>query len=507
MNQLVSNQVLRLNAADNVYVALTRIKVGAPVDDGISANTDIPLGHKVAATFIRREDVVIKNGYPIGTATEDIPAGALVHVHNLSLNAALVLPDHTSSAPALLPKEQRATFQGYVQKDGRVGTRNFVGVFIVSNCAATAARQVADYFDEERLAAYPNVDGVMPFIHELGCGMEMTGEPMDLLRRTISGYIRNPNVFGAVVIALGCERNNLGVFLAQEKLEVGERLQTVTIQEAGGIANTVELAQSYVAAMLPEANRVTRQTVSAEHLVLGVQSSAADGFSGITANPVLGSAVDLVIQNGGTVIFSETPELAAASQAIQARAATPEIAKRLRERFDWWANYIAGRDAAIGRLPRNLIDAGISSTLERAVDGIAKTGTAAIGDVLQYGKSAQGLHGLVFMDTPDYDPVSVTGQIAGGANLIAMTTGGVSSFCSLPAPTLKLASNSDTYRRFSADIDIDCSPVLSGEASIDELAKATFEALLATASGKASKGEYEGMGETEFVPWHIGVLA
>jgi len=501
----VNDPVLRLDSQDNVVVARQPIARGARLpSEGVTALEDVAAGHKLVTRDIPAGTQVVRGGIAIGTATKNIVAGQPLRASDVSVEG-VTLP--SLSVTFERPAAAAATFQGFVREDGRVGTRNFIGVFVVGNCGATAARQAADWYGEERLAAFPNVDGVVPYVHEIGCGMEMTGEPMDLLRRTISGFIRNPNTAGAVVVALGCERNNLKGFLEQEKLAVGDRLHTVTIQEVGGIRNAVDTAKAMVDAMLPLANAARRQEVSAKHLVLGLQCGAPDGFTGLSANPALGIAVDLLVAAGGTAILSETPEILLAQDAFLTRTASPAVGEALRARLDWWRDYNHGKDTQLnGVLDRGHAAAGLASVLEKSLDGARKAGGAPIAEVLRYADRVTG-PGLVFMDTPDYDPVSVTGQIAGGANLIAMTTGRGTTFGSLPAPTVKIASNSETFARMVDDIDLDCGPVLDGAVSVEEMGRRVFEALLRHASGEKTKGEIEGAGENEFVPWPIGVLA
>lgn len=509
--QFAASSVIRLSALDNVVVARLRLAAGTKIEtEGLVIEGDVPPGHKVATRFIKRGEPIVKDNAVIGYAAEDTVAGALLTNQRIRFFA---VPENVSTAavPArpveLLPKDRRATFEGFVRANGSVGTRNFIGVFVVGNCGATTARKAADFFDEERLAPYPNVDGVVPFVHEIGCGMEMTGEPMDLLRRTISGFIRNPNIASAVVIALGCERNNLKSFLEQEKLEVGASLRTITIQEVGGITNAVEEAKRIVYEMLPDANAVKRQSVSAEHLRVGLQSGGADAFSGLSANPALGIAVDLLVRNGGTAILSDTPELIGAQAGLLARCASPETAEKFVSRLEWWRQYNEGKDTQLhGRVSRANEAAGIANILEKSLSSVKKGGTSPLMGAYRYAERVAE-KGLVFMDTPAYEPVSVTGQIAGGANLIAFTTGLGSSFGSLPAPTMKLSSNTALYRKMEDDMDMNCGTIIGGESTVEGMGHAIFAKMLRHASGEKTKSELEGMGENEFVPWPIGVLA
>ena len=502
--------VIRLDAADNVVVARVEIARGSFIDaEGVTTLQDVPLGHKIATRPIAKGAPVLKYDTIIGFAGEDIAPGCWMHSHNVLMDDFRkdyrFAEDHRPTE--LLPPAERATFQGIRRADGRVGTRNYIGIFITVNCSATVARRIANYFDEERLAGYPNVDGVVPFVHEQGCGMEMTGEPMDLLRRTLAGYIRHPNVVGALVCSLGCERNNLARFFEEQSLATGKMLKTVTMQQAGGTAAAIEEGKALVREMLAEADKVAREPCPAGHIMVGLQCGGSDGFSGLSANPALGKAVDLLVRHGGTAILSETPELYGVEHTLTARAKTPEIGRKFIERIEWWLAYNKGRDTQInGRVSPGNNAGGLANIIEKALGGAKKGGSSSINEVYRYAEPVSE-HGLVIMDTPGYDPVSATGQIAGGANLICFTTGRGSCFGSFPAPTIKLATNTPMYQRMTGDMDINCGPVGVGTATLDEMGEVIFRQMLAVASGEKSKSEALGVGEDEFVPWPIGVLA
>lgn len=398
-----------------------------------------------------------------------------------------------------------ATFQGHVRAEGRVGTRNCIGVLVVGNCGATAARKVAEHFSAKRLASYPQVDGVLPFVHELGCGMEMTGEPMNLLRRTLAGTIRHPNLAGAVVIALGCERNNIRGFFEQEQLQTGPLLHMIVMQEVGGTAKAIGAGIAAVQSMLPLANASRRQTVSAAHLMMGLQSEAINGDTARSANPVLGAAVDLLVQAGGTVILSETCDLARLPAALRPRSATAEVAQQLEQRIEWWTGHTAGRDTGLTR--RIGAEApGFDSPEEQSRAGLMRAGSTALQAVYNYAQPITH-KGLVLMDAPSYAAVSATGQIASGANLITLTTGLGSGFGTPAVPTLKLASDSALFRQLEDDLDMDCGPALDDRASVQALGHQLFERWLSCASGAPTQSELLGIGANEFVPWPIGVLA
>lgn len=502
--------IIRLDAADNVVVARVEIPVGTTIAcEGVTTQQPVPLGHKVAARLIKKGEPVLKYNTVIGYATEDLLPGTWMHSHNIAFGETdrdyRYGLDYVPTD--MLPPEQRATFQGIVREDGRVATRNYLGVFVVGNCGATVARKIANHFDERRLTGFPNIDGVVPYVHEIGCGMEMTGEPMDLLRRTIGGYIKHPNTVGAVVIALGCERNNIHDFFEREGLVESDMLKKLVIQDVGGVKSATDQGIALIEGMLPKGDQARRQPVSAEHLMIGMQCGGSDGFSGLSANPALGAAVDILVRHGGTAILSETSEIFGVEHTLTARAATPAVGRKLIERIEWWLEYNRGRDTQInGRVSPGNNAGGLANVLEKSLGGAKKGGNAPLMDVLEYAHPVK-VHGLVFMDTPGYDPVSATGQIAGGANLIAFTTGRGSCFGSVPAPTFKLASNSPMYQRMSDDMDINCGQIIDGDKTIAQMGREIFERLLAHASGEATKSELNGLGEDEFCPWQIGVLA
>lgn len=502
--------VIRLDAADNVAVARVEIAKGTYVaSEDVTTLHDVPMGHKIATVALRKGDPVLKYNTVIGYAGEDVAPGAWMHTHNVLMDE--VQKDYAFGRDykptEYLPPEQRATFLGIQRPDGSVATRNYIGVFITVNCSATVARKIANYFDEERLEDYPNVDGVVPFVHEQGCGMEMTGEPMNLLRRTLAGYIRHPNMAGALVVALGCERNNLAQFFQEQSLASGKMLKAITMQEAGGTKAAIDMGKAAIREMLTEADKVQREPCSAEHISIGLQCGGSDGFSGLSANPALGKAMDILVKNGGTAILSETPELYGVEHTLTSRAQTPDVGKTFVDRINWWLEYNEGRDTQInGRVSPGNNAGGIANIIEKALGGAKKGGSSGVMGVYEYAQPVTE-KGLVIMDTPGFDPVSATGQIAGGANLVCFTTGRGSCFGSYPSPTIKLASNTPMYERMIGDMDINCGPVIDGEKTLDQMGEEIFAEILAVASGKHSKSEALGVGEDEFAPWPIGVLS
>lgn len=500
--------VIRLDKADNIVIARTDIAAGTVIGrEGVTALADVPMGHKLATRAIRKGEPVLKHNTVIGFAGEDAEPGTWMHAHNVLMDA--VQKDYRFGAdyrPAvLLPEDQCATFNGFHRADGRVGTRNYLGVFITVNCAATVARKIAAYFDEERLADYANVDGVIPFIHAQGCGMEQTGEPIDLLRRTLKGYVQHPNIAGALICGLGCERNTLERFFEATALETGKTLRTVRMQSVGGTAAAIEAGKREIREMLDEANACTRRPASARHIRIGLQCGGSDGFSGLSANPALGRAVDTLVTHGGTAILSETPELYGIEHKLTARARDEATGRAFLERINWWLEYTDGRDVQMqGTVGPGNQAGGLANIIEKSLGGAQKGGSTGIEAVYRYAEPVRA-QGLVLMDTPGYDPVSATGQIAGGATLIAFTTGRGSCFGSYPSPTIKLASNTPMFEKMSGDMDINCGTVIDGTASLDEMGQQIFDEIIAVASGRPSKSEALGIGAEEFVPWPIGV--
>ena len=502
------NPFIRLDPADNVVVARINVEAGtfAP-SEGVAAREAVPAGHKIAARLIAKGEPVLKYNTVIGFATEDIEPGTRMHSHNISFGD--VEKDYRFAQDYrpvdLLPPQERARFQGIVRADGRVATRNYVGVFVVGNASASVARKIAASF-RGRLSDFPNVNGVVPFVHEGGGGIEMASEGVEVLRRTLGGYIRHPNIGAALVIGLGDEDNELHEFMAHQGLREGPRLRTLVVRDVGGTRKAIEAGVALVREMLPLANQARREPVSAEHIVVGLQCGGSDGFSGLSANPALGVAMDILVRHGGTAILSETPEIYGVEQTLTARAVSAQVGQKLVDRMNWWLKHAEGRDTQInGRVSPGNNAGGIANVLEKSLGGAKKAGNSPMMEVYEYAEPVTQ-HGFVFMDTPGYDPVSATGQIAGGANMICFTTGRGSCFGSLPAPTFKLASNTPMYERMVGDMDINCGTIIDGVATLQQVGEAIFEAVLRHASGEPTKSEALGVGENEFVPWPLSTL-
>lgn len=502
--------VIRLDKEDNVVVARYDIPEGTEIpDEGVTTLQPVPGGHKIAVCPIAKGEPIKKYNTIIGYAAEDIVPGTWMHSHNILFDE--VNKDYAYSRDykpvELIPEQDRATFMGIVREDGRVATRNIIAIVVCGNCAATVARKIAYYFDKERMKEWPNVNAVVPFITGIGCGMEMSGEPMDLLRRTICGTATNPNVAGSIILALGCERNNIDKMMEGAGLKEGKMLRRLVTQECGGTRKTVEAGIQMVKEMMVEANKATRTRVPASELILALQCGGSDGYSGLSANPSLGRASDILIRNGGTVVLSETTELFGVEQTITCRAKTPEIGRKLVDHMNWWLKYNEGRDCQInGKVSPGNNAGGLSNVLEKSLGGAKKGGSTCLNEVYNYAEPITE-KGLVIMDTPGYDPVSLTGQVAGGATICCFTTGRGSCIGRQDCPTIKIASNSPMYNRMEEDMDINCGQVIDGDKTLDEMGEIIFQRILDVASGAKTKSEALGVGYDEYVPWPIGVLA
>jgi len=508
------NQVthtIRLHPDDDVVIARAQLVGGTKLlDENVTVAGLVPPGHKVATRAVRAGAPVRRYNQIIGFASKDIAPGEHVHLHNLAMGA--FERDYAFCADAKPTEyaEAPATFMGIVRREGpnagKVATRNYIGILSTVNCSATVARGIAGHFTRERLAAYPNVDGVVALTHGSGCGMDTSGEAMRILRRTLGGYAKHANFAAVLVVGLGCEDNQISALLGAQSLAESPSLRTFSIQDTGGTAKTIRRGIAMVEEMLPRANDVRRGPVPASTLVVGLQCGGSDGYSGITANPALGAAVDLLVRHGGTAILSETPEVYGAEHLLTRRAASREVGEKLVARIHWWEEYTAREKMEMNNNPSPGNKAGgLTTILEKSLGAVAKGGTTNLVDVCEYAEPVAA-KGFVFMDTPGYDPVSATGQVAGGANMIVFTTGRGSAYGCAPAPSLKLSTNSALWVRQEEDIDLNAGAIVDGEATVAGLGEDLFALMLETASGRKTKSELHGYGQNEFVPWYVGAV-
>lgn len=501
---------LQLHPSDNVAVAVADLRqhsVLHTANGEITLASDIPVMHKIATAAIRAGDSVIKYGQPIGTALTDIRPGTHVHTHNC--NAEIAAKDYAFCANVKptdwVKQTERATFMGFQRANGKVGTRNYIGILTSVNCSATVASNIAAQFNYPgALADFPNVDGVVALTHESGCGMRTSGEAYELLERTLVGYANHANFGGVILIGLGCESMQIQRLIEDNNLVDTPTLQAFTIQETGGTRASISKGVECVRNMLPLVNASNRSKVPASELTLAVQCGGSDAFSGITANPALGAACDILVRHGGTVIYSETPEIYGAEHLLTRRSETPAVAEKLLERVRWWENYTSmhGFELNNNPSPGNKLG-GLTTIIEKSLGAQAKAGTTNLRAVYLYAESVKE-KGLVFMDSPGFDPVSVTGQVASGANIICFTTGRGSAFGFKPVPSLKLASNNELYAKMREDIDINCGEIISGNLTVEQCGQQIFSRILATASGEQTVSEELGYGNNEFNPWKLG---
>ena len=492
-----------LSPLDNVAVACQPIMLGEALANGVLATEKIDQGHKVSIVAIKSGDEIVKYGQAIGRATQDIGIGQQVHSHNLAFADDRLSAGGHAPPTLATDEDKHRTFMGYRRSDGRAGTRNFIGILASVNCSTTVCRLIAEAANRLILPDFPGVDGFVPIVHGQGCGMSSSGEGMRVLHRTLAGYARHPNFGGVLMVGLGCEVNQLLLYGQGQSKETKRHFN---IQDAGGSRKSVEKALLILREIAAEVQALKREPISISELIVALQCGGSDGLSGITANPALGVAVDLLAGAGGTAILSETSEIYGAEHLLGARAKSPEVAAKLDGLIQWWRGYAAKHDVSLDNNPSpGNKKGGLTTILEKSLGAVAKGGQSPLNAVYNYAEKVTE-HGLVFMDTPGYDPVSATGQVAGGANMIVFTTGRGSCFGCRPAPSLKLASNSALYNSMTEDMDLDCGPIVTGRLTIQQSGRDIFELIIETASGRKSKSEEFGYGDNEFVPWHLGAV-
>ncbi len=499
--------LIRLHPEDSVVIARATLLPGTPVGDNVLATQRIPAGHKVAVRAIAVGEPIRRYGQIIGFASAAIAPGQHVHVHNCEMGD--FAKDYAYGVDAKPTEffEPAATFQGIRRPDGKVATRNYIGILTSVNCSAHVAGVVADMFKRnpmtgaDPLSDYPNVDGVVALTHKTGCGMTQD-EPLRVLRRTLAGYARHPNFSHVIVLGLGCEVNQIGGLMEEQRL--AGRLKALDIQTVGGSRKTVAAGVEFVKDVLAEANNVTRVTVPASELTVALQCGGSDGYSGVSANPALGAASDLLVRHGGSVILSETPETYGAEHLLTRRAISKEVGEKLVGLMRWWEDYTRQEGAEMNANPSPGNKAGgLTTILEKSLGAMAKAGSTNLVDVVRYAEEVKA-RGFVFMDTPGYDPVAATGQVAGGANLVCFTTGRGSVFGCKPAPSIKLATNTPMFKHIEDDMDVNCGTILDGDETVQQAGQRIFELILRVASGERTKSEQFDVGAAEFAPWVLG---
>ena len=516
MSTATSAYTVRLHPSDNVVIAKQSLTQGTEIpgeggSGSLVAGERIDFGHKVATCEIPSGDPIRKYGQVIGFASQPIAAGAWVHTHNVSLGELELDYAFCSEIPELPPAAEPRTFMGYRRADGRAATRNYIGLVSTVNCSATTSKYVAKALNETILEEYPNIDGIVALVHKGGCAFEYGGEDHQQLGRVLGGFARHPNIGAYLVLGLGCESSQAS-FLTENydlvQLDVpGERQKSLpvvmNIQDHGGVAKTVDRAIGVLREILPEANKVERVPIPVSELIVGTECGGSDANSGVTSNPALGFASDLLVRHGATSILAETPEIYGAEHLLTRRSVSEDVAQSLVDRVKWWEHYASLFGVQIDNNPSvGNKKGGLTTIYEKSLGAVAKGGSSALRAVYRYAEAVTE-KGLVVMDTPGFDPASVTGMIAGGANVIVFTTGRGSCFGCKPVPTIKVASNSPMYNRMEADMDVNAGRVLEGS-SIEDVGEEIFNQIVDVASGRQTKSEAQGIGDEEFCPWQVG---
>ena len=508
-------EAILLHPDDNICVAARNLPQGNEIQTGplrFTLKETIRLGHKVSNRPISKGSYVRKYGQIIGAAKHDIETGQWVHSHNLA-NGDFVrdYAKATAIPPSPNPITGR-TFQGYKRSSGKAGTRNYLAIIATVNCSATVCRYIAERINQDTLKDFPNIDGVVAFKHASGCGMQYQGLQHETLNRTLAGIAKHPNIGGFLLIGLGCEQGAMGYLIESQRLVQIEGIKApsngvpvLSMQDQGGTRRTVELGIQKVAEMLPRVNDVRREPVPISEIVLGTNCGGSDGNSGITANPALGVASDMLVAAGGTTILGETTEIYGAEHLLTRRAVSNQVADKLLHRIDWWLKHLKAHGVDFDNNPSvGNKEGGLTTIAEKSLGAVAKAGSTALVDVYHYAEPVTA-KGFVVMDTPGLDAPSVTGIVAGGANVVVFTTGRGSCFGCKPTPSIKVASNTPMYERMIDDMDLNAGEVLNGR-SVESVGRDLFEEIIAVASGKKTKSEQHGIGDEEFVPWQIGPM-
>jgi len=513
-----ATDVVYLHADDNICVAARNLERGETVDvagGAIKLQEPVRLGHKIAVRAIGKGEYVRKYGQIIGQATEAVQPGQWVHSHNL-VNGDFVrdYASATSAPPPPKPITGR-TFMGYKRPGGRAGTRNYIAVISTVNCSATVSRFVAERFDKRALRDFPNVDGVIAVKHGGGCGIQYQGLQHQILNRTLAGMAKHPNIGGYLLVGLGCEQATSGYLISSQSLVQIEGNGTpqkatapappvLSMQDQGGTTKTIEEGVRRLAELLPRMNDVKREPIDASEIILGTNCGGSDGNSGVTCNPALGVASDMIVACGGTTALAETTEVYGAEHLLTRRATSVAVADKLLNRIKWWLWHTALYGVEIDNNPSiGNKEGGLTTIAEKSLGAVAKCGSTAMTEVYEYAEPIAPRKGFVFMDTPGFDPPSVTGLVAGGCNMMVFTTGRGSCFGLKPCPTIKIASNTPMYERMIEDMDINAGEILNGK-SVESVGQEIFEKILSVASGEKTKSELLGYGDDEFVPWQIG---
>ena len=501
----MQNNLIVLNKNDNVAVTPFIIPAKTKIEgQNISSIDDIPFGHKICLKTVNKGDPVIKYDQIIGFASKNINPGEHVHSHNLEFKD-FDRKFKVIEKKSIINEKSELFFNGIMRDNGQVATRNYIGIISTVNCSATVTKMISEKIKQSNiLKDFPNIDGIVPITHSTGCGMNTESEGMQIFQRTIDGFKNHPNFSHVFVLGLGCECAQVDIF--KDNVKQHDRVHFLTIQDEGGTKKIVDKVLSEIKNLLVVSNNVKREPLSVNNITLALQCGGSDGYSGISANPALGVAADMLVKQGGSSILSETPEIYGAEHLLINRANKQETADKLIAKIKWWQHYTSINNSSMDNNPApGNKKGGLTTILEKSLGAVAKGGNSVLEDVLSYAEPLKN-KGFNFMDSPGYDPVSVTGQVASGANVICFTTGRGSCFGCKPAPSLKLSTNTTMYEKMIEDMDINCGTIAEGKEKVEEVGQKIFELVVHTASGNKSKSEINGYGDEEFNPWQVGVV-
>ena len=495
--------IIKLNIKDNVGIAPMDIPKNIQLEDNITSQNEIPYGHKISLKKIEKEEFVYRYGQIIGLATKPINPGEHVHSHNLGY-----IEEYNRKVKSQLQKNfnvldtDKFFFQGYKRPNGKTGTRNYIGIISTVNCSATVVKAIADRLNKsEEIKQNINIDGIVSIKHSSGCGMNSEGYGMKVFNNTIEGFKNHPNFAKVFVIGLGCECAQISIY---EEKDIEKSVVYMNIQDEGGTKKIIEKTSSAIFEQLSEINKISRTKIPISELIVALQCGGSDSYAGVTANPALGFASDTIVQNGGSTILAETPEIYGAEHLLIERAVNKKIIEKLNKQIAWWKNYTSINNGSLDNNPTpGNKRGGLTTILEKSLGAVAKGGTANLHDVLDYAEPLKN-KGFNFMDSPGFDPCSVTGQVASGSNIICFTTGRGSCFGFKLTPSIKLATNTNMYNKMSDDMDINCGTIMDGIETIEESGNKIFNLIIETASGRKTKSEINGYGDEEFNPWIIG---
>ena len=492
--------LIKLHEKDNVAVAPMSIPANKEINSKLISKDAIPFGHKISLSNIKKDGFIFKYGQIIGVASKDILSGEHVHSHNLVFSEFERTYESGDKESKILKQSDNFYFDGFKRKDGKVGTRNYIGLLSTVNCSATVVKKISDSVNNNpALKQFKNIDGAVCLKHSSGCGMNNEGYGMKVFNQTIEGFKKHPNFSKVFVIGLGCECAQISLYKDQS-----DSVVYLNIQDEGGTKKIIESVSSQIIEMLPDLNIERRVKTPISELTVALQCGGSDAYSGITANPALGYASDLIVQNGGSTILAETPEIYGAEHLLIERADNDELINKLQKHIEWWKNYTLINEASLNNNPSpGNKKGGLTTILEKSLGAVAKSGTSIMADVLSYAEPIK-IKGFNYMDSPGYDPVSVTGQVASGSNVICFTTGRGSCFGFKPSPSLKIATNTNMYNKLEEDMDINAGSIMDGDSDIKKIGEIIFNNIIDTASGKLTKSEINGYGDDEFNPWIIG---